>query len=71
MSHTWIAACPTALGIPPGAHDLIMGMYCLNLAHSAAGGALIPLFLIFSGVLQGCPLSGFLFADGVDDPFLW
>ena len=70
MSHTWIAACLTALGIPPGAYDLIMGMCCLNLAHSAAGGALVPLFLILSGVLQGCPLSGFLFAIGVD-PFLW
>ena len=70
MSHTWIAACPTALGAPPGARDLIMSMCCLNLAHSAAGGALIPLFLSLSGVLQGCPLSGFLFAVGVD-PFLW
>ena len=66
MSHTWIPACLTALGIPSGAHDLTMSMYCLNLAHSAAGGALIPLFLILSGVLQGCPLSGFLFAVGVD-----
>ena len=70
MSNTWIAACLTALGIPSGAHNLIMSMCCLNLAHSAVGGALIPLFLILSGVLQGCPLSGFLFAVGVD-PFLW
>ena len=70
MSHTWIAACPTALGIPSGAHDLIMSMCRLSLAHSAAGGALIPLFLILSGVLLGCPLSGFLFAVGVD-PFVW
>ena len=37
MSQTWIAACLSALGIPSGAHDLIMSMYCLSLAHSAAG----------------------------------
>ena len=70
MSHTWVAACLTALGMSPGAHDFIMNMYCLNLAHSAVGGALVPHFLILSGVLQGCPLSGFLFAVGFG-PFLW
>ena len=69
MSHTWIAACFTAIGVPSGAHGLIMNMYCLSLAHSAAGGTLIPLFLILAGVLQGCPLSGCLFAVGVE-PFL-
>ena len=69
LSHQWIASCMIAVGLPSGAIDLILNMYCLNLALASAGTDLTPLFFILSGVLQGCPLSGFLYALG-SDPFL-
>ena len=69
LGHSWIFACLLAFGVPEGAADLIGSIYHFNIALAAVGGAFTPLLFIFSGVLQGCPLSGFLFAMGID-PFL-
>ena len=69
MGRSWILACLLAFGALAGAADCIESIYHFNIALAAVGGAFTPLFFIFSGVLQGCPLSGFLFAMGID-PFL-
>ena len=53
--------------LPTGCIDLVMAMYNLPIAMGCdETGTLILLFLILSGVLQGCPLSGSLFVLAMD-----
>ena len=54
---------------PMGFINIIEGMYAHNAAFTADDGTVNLAFWILSGVLQGCPLSGMLFAL-VMDPFL-
>ena len=52
------------MGVPQGVRWVIEGMYNLNGAYSPATGAF--LFWYLSGILQGDPLSGSLFAIRMD-----
>ena len=45
-------------------------MYPENHAYTRNQGGLVLMCKVFSGVLQGCPLSGALFSVGMD-PLLW
>jgi endonuclease/exonuclease/phosphatase family metal-dependent hydrolase len=67
--HKFIFAVLEARGFPLGFIDFIKSLYFFNAAYYSDGGSFIFLFWIFSGVLQGCNASAFLF-DCVLDPFL-
>lgn len=56
-------------GTPQGFINIIEGMYAHNAAFTVCEGVNKLAFWILSGVLQGCPLSGMLFALAMD-PFL-
>ena len=59
-----------ARALPSALLNVICAMYTSNFAlFPSPEGALEFLFWIFSGVVQGCPLSGSLFALAMD-PFL-
>ncbi len=49
------------LGMPKGLLNALKRMYAGNDAYYNYDGQLQWLFLVISGVLQGCPLSGSLF----------
>ena len=69
VAHAWLFMVLRARGVPIGLIDLIDSMYRLVSAFMVCGGRFRFLFWILAGVLQGCPLSGMLFAI-VMDPFL-
>lgn len=48
----------------------VISIYSENNAYTRSPGGFEFLFKVFSGVLQGCPLSGALFNVGID-PLLW
>ena len=59
VSHEWLFA---ALGL----RNLIGAHYCFVMAYTEIDGVMHFLYMIFSGVLQGCPWSGSLFALAID-----
>ena len=67
--HRWIFLVLEYRRFPIGFQDFIRSLYFCNAAYFSDGGSLIFLFWMFSGVLQGCPASAFLF-DCILDPFL-
>ena len=69
VSHQWLFLTLTALQFPTGIIALVKNMYTCNSALYFNGTETICLFHIVTGVLQGCPLSGLLFAACMD-PFL-
>ena len=58
LSHDWIWLRLVALGFPQVFIDLVRALYFFNSAHIFGSFA----FFVTSGALQGCPLSGFIFA---------
>ena len=69
VSHQWLFLTLDALQFPKGIIALVKNMYTRNSALYFNGTENICLFHIITGVLQGCPLSGLLFAACMD-PFL-
>ena len=69
VSHTWLFMCLEAMKFPTGFINVVRSLYSDNIATHSVQGRTHVLFRIVSGILQGCPLSGFLFAV-VIDPFL-
>jgi len=67
--HGWIFLVLEARQFPVGFIDFIKSLYAFNFAIFRQGGVERFLFWIWSGVLQGCPASSFLF-DVILDPFL-
>ena len=67
--HEWLFLVLEMEGFPPGLRNLIVGIHSQVTAYGLAGSMVLPLFFIFSGVIQGCPLASdcFLFAF---NPFL-
>ena len=65
--HAWVLLC-VRYGLNAGLHNLVSAIYHDNHAYALVNGELIFLFLVTSGVLQGCPLSGTIFNVCVD-PF--
>ena len=62
ISHTWLFMTLEAMKFPAGFINLVKTMYTDNHAMYSDGTAYISMFTIMSGILQGCPLSGLLFA---------
>ena len=52
-----------------GLINIVRNMYTDNTAYVDSNGHLLFLYVVLCGVLQGCPLSGFLFNIAID-PFL-
>ena len=66
--HLWLLAVLEAYGFPEGFVCMVRSMYSMCFAYMSRGGALLFLWMIRSGVLQGCPLSGLLLSV-TTDPF--
>ena len=69
VSHTWLFLALEAMHFTPEFINMVKSLYTNNIAMYNTQGCNHVLFCIISGILQGCPLSGFLFAV-VIDPFL-
>ena len=69
VSHDWLFRVLKHMRIPDGLMNVIRAIYHCNLAWGSIRGCLSPLFVAMSGILQGCPLSGLLFA-WIMNPFL-
>ena len=66
----WLLSVLLAIQAPAGFINTFISMYSENNAYTRNRGGLVMMFKVFSGVLQGCPLSGALFNVGID-PLLW
>ena len=62
LSHSWLFRLLAHLKLPEGFVNLVKAVYHCNTAFGRVLGALAPIFLVMCGVLQGCHLSGVLFA---------
>jgi hypothetical protein len=69
VKHGWLLAVIEAAGFPSGWMNIIKAKYSLVRTFARCDNDLLFLYWILSGVLQGCPLSGMLFAFAID-PFL-
>ncbi len=67
--HEWVWKVLTAMTILRGFINVAMALYHGCSATASTGGSRAALFWVLSGVLQGCPLSGMLFALCMN-PFL-
>ena len=69
VMHSWIMIVIEQNSTPDGFRQIIRAMYGFVECGTVPEGAYFFMYLILSGVLQGCPLSGLIFAMAVD-PFL-
>jgi len=67
--HEWIFLVLEARGLPKGLIDFFQCVYFLNCALTSIGNSDTFLLWYFSGVLQGCPGSAFIF-NVILDPLL-
>eukprot|EP00973_Karenia_brevis_P048310 6706598-Karenia_brevis.AAC.1 len=68
--HQWLMLVFYSIGLPQGAINIGWSMYWMVMGFgSSHQGVSAFLFMIWSGVLQGCPLSGTFFVFAID-PFL-
>jgi hypothetical protein len=68
VGHLWLFTVLEAYGFPFGFICLVKSVYFMCFSYQTHGGSMLLLWVIRSGVLQGCPLSGLLFSI-VMDPF--
>ena len=66
LAHGYIRLILKHSGLPKGFCNLVLAMYDDCQVYGTADGIMIWLFGVYAGVLQGCPLSGSLFALSVD-----
>ena len=66
VPHAWIFLVLRFINFPSGRLVLVQKLYPSNEASYGSESGLVFLFSILSGVLQGCPLSGSLFAIVID-----
>ena len=57
------------IGIPSGIYHVVAANYFFVDTYTSMGETMMFLFMVRCGVLQGCPLSGTLFALSAE-PFL-
>ena len=62
----WLLMVLQAIQAPVGLISIFISMYSENHAYTRNQGGLVLMFKVFSGVLQGCPLSGALLNVGID-----
>jgi hypothetical protein len=67
--HSWLFLSLEACGAPDGFVKVIAAMYRCVSTYTVVEGCSHFMFWVLSGVLQGCPLSGMLFAIALN-PFL-
>lgn len=67
LIHAWLFIAMQAAGVPHGAFHLIESLYHVVSAFGRISGSSSRfLFLILSGVIQGCPLAGTCFVIAID-----
>jgi hypothetical protein len=66
LAHSWIFVVLAAMNIPVGFRSAICRLYSHCIAYLMLGGALVGSLPICSGIKQGCPLSGSIFALAID-----
>lgn len=64
--HCWIFRILEAYGFPEGFTNLVKALYSFCTCYFQGAASQAFLFYIWAGVLQGCPLSGILFAVAVN-----
>ena len=70
LIQAWLFTTLKAIHFPDGAYNIISALYHQVAAFGRiAGSTSTFLFLIMSGIIQGCPLAGTCFALALD-PFL-
>jgi len=69
VAHQWIWIIITHSGLPTSVQNMIRTMYTSVFAYGRSSGTTAKMFPILSGIIQGCPLAGSLFALLLD-PFL-
>ncbi len=62
LAHEWLFRILLMMKFPEGLLNFIAGVYFCSGASATILGVERTLFTATSGVLQGCPLSGMLFA---------
>jgi hypothetical protein len=67
--HQWLVLVFRSVKLPEGALNVGLAKYWMVMAFGRANHVVTFLFMIWSGVLQGCPLSGSFFVLAID-PFL-
>lgn len=66
VAHSWMVVVLSFSGALDGLLEYIGALYWLNYVVTFAYSSLILLFPYLSGILQGCPMSAFLFDMSVD-----
>ena len=66
VSHAWAFFLLECVGIPERFFDAILASYKLSRTYMNIQSGPNFKFMVLSGVLQGCPLSGTLFVISVD-----
>lgn len=66
LSHTWLFAVLEEIGINPYLRNLILALYNNLVTTVYFGGCELDGINITSGIKQGCPLSGSIFAIAAD-----
>ena len=64
--HDYLMAIISKIGLPTGQRNAIHSFYRLCVSFLMSGNQLVFFTFLFSGVIQGCPLSGSLFAIAMD-----
>ena len=64
--HEWIATCLRSCCFPKRFRDIVDGNYFSCCTYMNTSSEEVLLAIVCSGVLQGCPLSGTLFAVAMD-----
>ena len=64
--HDYLLAIIDRLGLPSGQRNAIKSFYKLCVSFLMSGNHLVFFTFMMSGVIQGCPLSGSLFAIAMD-----
>ena len=70
LGHEWIFLVLSVIGAPEGFVNVQKGLYKNAAAYSQVEGRLKFLFMVLSGALTGCPMSGALLNFAID-PLLW
>ena len=66
VSHDWMHANLRAMKAPTGLQWYVEILHFCNTTYTSNDGEFFALYITLSGVLQGCPRLGFLFATSID-----
>ena len=66
LNHAFLFSFLRFCDLPLGLYEYFLSLYRNNVCMAIGNKGLVVLFVILSGILQGCPLSGTLFAMSLD-----